>query len=142
VLPLAMPIVVASHACVWSAIAVIGRSPMRERRRPRTVVRIVGSRALGIFFPHTVGSSTRIGVCPVAIGTPTVHLTEIVAAACVALAAAAAAAITMRLRGRAAASARPPPAVPAQHDSKTRGQALATGLEGLGETLERAICGK
>jgi hypothetical protein len=77
------------------------------------VVRIVGSRALGIFFPHTVGSSTRTGVCPVVIGAPTVHLAEIVGAGCVALAAAAA--ITMWLRGRAAASARPPPAVRAQH---------------------------
>ena len=111
--PLARPIVVASSSCVWSAIAVIGRSPMRERRAPRTVVRRVGSRALGIFFPHTIGSSTRIGVCPVVIGVPTVCLAEIVGAGCVALAAAAA--ITMRLRGRAAASARPPPAVRAQH---------------------------
>ena len=100
-----MPIVVASSSCVWSAIAVIGRSPMRERRGPRTVVHIVGSRARESFFPHTVGSSTRIGVCPVVIGAPTVRLAEIVVAGCVALAAAAAAAITMRLRGRAAASA-------------------------------------
>ena len=75
------------------------------------MVRIVGSRALGIFFPHTVGSSTRIGVCRVVIGAPTVRLAEIAGAGCVALAAAAAAATTMRLRGRAAASARPPPAV-------------------------------
>jgi hypothetical protein len=79
------------------------------------VVRIVGSRALGIFPHHTVGSSTRIGVRPVAIGAPTVRLAEIVGAGCAAIAAAAAAAITMRLRGRAAASARPPPAVRAQH---------------------------
>ena len=79
------------------------------------MVRIVGSRALAIFFPHTVGSSTRIGVCPVVIGALTVRLAEIVGAGCVAIAAAAAAAITMRLRGRAAASARPPPAVRAQH---------------------------
>ena len=78
------------------------------------MVRIVGSRALGI-FPHTVGSSTRIGVRPVAIGAPTVRLAEIVGAGCAAIAAAAAAAITMRLRGRAAASARPPPAVRVQH---------------------------
>jgi hypothetical protein len=41
VLPLAMPIVVASSSCVGSAIAVIGRSPKRERRGPRTVIRIV-----------------------------------------------------------------------------------------------------
>ena len=114
--PLAMPIVVASSSYVWSAIAVITHSPMRERRGPRTVVRVVGSRALAIFFPHTVGSSTRIGVCPfVVIGAPTVRLAEIVGVGCVAVAAAAAAAITMRLRGRAAASARPPPAVRAQH---------------------------
>jgi hypothetical protein len=73
------------------------------------VVRIVGSRALGIFPHHTVGSSTRIGVCPVVIRTPTVRLAEIVGAGSVAIAAAAA--ITMRLRGRAAASGRPPPAV-------------------------------
>jgi hypothetical protein len=84
---------------------------MRERRGPRIVVHIVGSRALESFFPHTVGSSTRIGVRRVAIGAPTVRLAEIVGAGCVALAAAAAAAITMRLRGRAAASGRPPPAV-------------------------------
>jgi hypothetical protein len=57
VLPLAMPIVVASSSCVWSAIAVIARSPMRERRGPRTMVRRVGSRALEIFLPHPVGSS-------------------------------------------------------------------------------------
>ena len=74
------------------------------------MIRIVGSRALGI-FSHTVGSSTRIGVCPIVIGAPTVRLAEIVGAGCVAIAAAAAAAITMRLRGRAAASGRPPPAV-------------------------------
>jgi hypothetical protein len=90
------------------------------------VVRIVGSRALGIFLPQPVGSftrigvcpvgsSTRIGVCPVVIGAPTVRLAEIVGAGCVAVAAAAAAAITMRPRGRAAASARPPPAVRAKH---------------------------
>ena len=119
-LPLAMPIVVASSSCVWSAIAVIARSPMRDRGGPHTVVRIVGSRALGIFFPHTVGSSTRIGVCPVVIGAPTVRLAEIVGTGCVAIAAAAAAAITMRLRGRAAASARPPPAVRAQHSKEFR----------------------
>ena len=77
------------------------------------MVHIVGSRALRSFFPHTVGSSTRIGVCPVVIGAPTVRLAEIVGAGCVAIAAAAA--ITMRLRGRAAASGRPPPAVRAQH---------------------------
>ena len=108
-----MPIVVASSSCIWSAIAGISRSPMQERRGPRTVVHIVGSRALESFFPHTVGSSTRIGVRRVAIGAPTVRLAEIVGAGCVALAAAAAAAaaITMRLRGRAAASGRPPPAV-------------------------------
>ncbi len=82
---------------------------MRERIGPRTVVRIVGSRALGIFPHHTVGSSTRIGVCPVVTGAPTVRLAEIVGAGCVAIAAAAA--ITMRLRRRAAASGRPPPAV-------------------------------
>jgi hypothetical protein len=70
VLALAMPIVVASSSCIWSAIAVIGRSPMRERRGPCTVVRIVGSRALAIFFHHTVGSSTRIGVRPVVVGLP------------------------------------------------------------------------
>jgi hypothetical protein len=86
---------------------------MRGRRGPRTAVRIVGSRALGIFFPHTVGSSTRIGVCRAVIGAPTVRLAEIVGAGCVALATAAA--IPMRLRGRAAASGRPPPAVRAQH---------------------------
>jgi hypothetical protein len=79
------------------------------------VVRIFGSRALGIFFPHTVGSSTRIGMCPVVIGAPTVRLAEIVGAGCVGLAATAAAAITMRLQRWAAASARPPPAVRAQH---------------------------
>ena len=120
--PLAMPIVVASSSCVWSAIAVIARSPRRERRGPRTVVRIVGSRAPGIFPHHTVGSSTRIGVCPVVIGAPTVCLAEIVGAGCVAIAAAAA--ITMRLRGRAAASGRPPPAVRAHagpfHGFKTK----------------------
>ena len=37
------------------------------------MVRIVGSRALGIVPHHTVGSSTRIGVCPVVIGAPTVR---------------------------------------------------------------------
>ena len=79
------------------------------------MVHIVGSRALESFFPHTVGSCTRIGVRRVAIGAPTVRLAETVGTGCVALAAAAAAAITMRLRGRAAASARPPPAVRAQH---------------------------
>ena len=63
------------------------------------MVRIVGSRALGI-FPNTVGSSTRIGVRPVVIGAPTVRLAEIVGTGCVAIAAAAAAAITMRLRER------------------------------------------
>ena len=111
-----MPIVVASSSCVGSAIAVIGRSPMRERRAPRIVVRIVGSRALGNFFPHPSGSSSRIGVCPfVVIGAPTVRLAEIVGVGCVAVATAAAAAITMRLRGRAAASGRPPPAVWALH---------------------------
>ena len=95
------------------------------------MVRIVGSRALGIFFPHTVGSSTRIGVRPVAIGAPTVRLAEIVGAGCEALAAAAAAATMMRLRGRAAASARPPPAVRAQHSNfeefwtKRRGNPMA-----------------
>ena len=91
-----MPIVVASSSCVRSAIAVIGRSPMRDRSGPRTVIRIVGSGALGICFPHTVGSSTDIGVCPVVIGAPTVRLAEIVGAGCVAIAAAAA--MTMRLR--------------------------------------------
>ena len=65
------------------------------------MVHIVDSRALESFFPHTVGSSTRIGVCPVVIGEQTVRLAEIVGTGCVALAAAAA--ITMRLRGRAAA---------------------------------------
>ena len=79
------------------------------------MVRIVGSRALGSFPHHTVGSSTRIGVCPVVIGAPTARPAEIVGAGCMALATAAAAAITMRLRGRAAASGRPPPAVRAQH---------------------------
>ena len=81
------------------------------------MVRIAGSRALESFFPHTAGSSTRIGVRPVAIGAPTVRLAEIVGTGCLAIAAAAAAAaaITMRLRGRAAASARPPPAVRSQH---------------------------
>ena len=83
---------------------------MRDRRGLHIVVRIVGSRALGIFFPHTIGSSTRIGVCPVVIGA------DIVGAGCVGLAATAA--ITMRLRGRAAASARPPPAVRAQHSKE------------------------
>ena len=73
-LPLAMPIVVARTSCVWSAIAVMAGSPMRERRGARTVVHIVGRRALEIFFPHTVGSSIRIGVCPVVIGAPTVRL--------------------------------------------------------------------
>ena len=91
---------------------------MRERRWPRTVVRIVGSRALGI-FPNTVGSSTRIGVRPV-IGAPTVRLAEIAGAGCVAIAAAAAPAIMMRLRGRAAASGRPPPAVRAQHSKESK----------------------
>ena len=94
--PLAMPIVVASSSYVWSAIAVITRSPMRERRGPRTVVRVVGSRALAIFFPHTVGSSTRTGVCRAVIGAPTVRLAEIVGAGCVAIAAAAAAAMRLR----------------------------------------------
>jgi hypothetical protein len=75
------------------------------------VVRIVGSRALGFFPHHTVGSSTRIGVCRAVIRAPTVRLAEIVGVGFLALAAAAAASITMRLRGRAAASARPPPAV-------------------------------
>ena len=70
------------------------------------MVRIVGSRALEIFFHHTVGSSLRIGVRPVVVGLP-----EIVGAGCVAFAAAAAAAITMRLRGRTTASGRPPAAV-------------------------------
>ena len=77
------------------------------------MVHVVGSRALESFFPHTAGSSTRIGVCRAVIGAPTVRLAEIIGAGCEA--AAAAAAITMRLRGRAAASARPPPAVRAQH---------------------------
>ena len=77
-----MPIVVASSLCVRSAIAVIARSPMRERRGPRTVVRIFGSRALAIFFPHTVGSSTRIGVCPVVIEAPTVRLAAATAIGC------------------------------------------------------------
>jgi hypothetical protein len=113
-----MPIVVASSSCVWSAIAVIACSPMRERRGPCTVVRIVGSRALESFFPHTAGSSTRIGVCRAVIGAPTVRLAEIVGTGCVAIAAAAAAAITRRLRRRAAASARPPPAVRAQHSKE------------------------
>ena len=84
------------------------------------MVRIVGSRALGIFFPHTVGSSTRIGVCRAVIGAPTVRLAEIVGVGCVALATAAAVAITMRLRGGAAASGRPPPAVRAQHRVKKK----------------------
>ncbi len=65
------------------------------------MVRIVGSRALEIFFHHTVGSSTRIGVRPVVVGLP-----EIVGAGCVAFAAAAAAAIKMRLRGRTTAVGR------------------------------------
>jgi hypothetical protein len=82
------------------------------------VVRIVGSRALESFFPHTAGSSTRIGVCRAVIGAPTVRLAEIVGTGCVAIAAAAAAAITRRLRGRAATSARPPPAVRAQHSKE------------------------
>jgi hypothetical protein len=113
--PLAMPIVVTSSSYIWSAIAGISRSPMQERRGPRTVVHIVGSRALESFFPHTAGSSTRIGVRLVVIGAPTVRLAEIVGTGCMAIAAAAAAAITMRLCGRAAASARPPPAVRARH---------------------------
>ncbi len=82
------------------------------------MVRIVGSRALGSFPHHTVGSSTRIGVCPVVIGAPTVRLAEIVGAGCVAIAAAAA--ITVRLRGGAAASGRPPPAVRAYAGDKPR----------------------
>ena len=92
---------------------------MRERRWPRTVVHIVGSRALGI-FPNAVGSSTRIGVRRAVIGAPTVRLAEIVGAGCAAIAAAAAPAITMRLRGRAAASGRPPPAVRAQHSKESK----------------------
>ncbi len=103
------------------------------------MVRIVGSRALGIFFPQTVGPSTRIGVCPVVIGAPTVRLAEIVGAGCEAIAAAAAAAVTMRLCGRAAASARPPPAVRAQHLFKGFRKAMGDPIAGTSRTSRLVV---
>ncbi len=136
--PLAMPIVIASSSCVWSAIALFSLANV-------TVVHIAGSRAvhraLGIFFPHTVGSSTRIGMCPVVIGAPTVRLAKIVGAGCVALAAAAA--ITMRLCGRAAASAGPPPAVGAQHWNSKRygGNPVAENKSAILNTTRQARLG-
>ena len=70
---------------------------------------VVRAQARGI-FPRAVGSSARIGVCPVVIGGPTVRLADLVGterggAGSVGLTAAAA--FRVRLRGRAAAPGRP-----------------------------------
>ena len=82
------------------------------------MLRMVGrAQARGI-FPRAVGSSARIGVCPVVIGGPTVRLADLVGterggAGSVELTAATA--FTVRLRGWAAAPGRPPPAVRPRH---------------------------
>ena len=80
-------------------------------------IMVVRTQARGI-FPRTVGSSARIGVCPVVIGGPTVRLADLVGterggAGSVELTAATA--FTVRLRGWAAAPGRPPPAVRSRH---------------------------
>ena len=115
---LAMPSVFSSSSRVWSAIAVIAHSQLRERRGARAELRmVVRSQAHGI-FPRAVGSSARIGVCPVVIGGPTVRLADFASAereGAGSVELTAATAFTVRLRGWAAAPGRPPPAVRSRH---------------------------
>ncbi len=79
---------------------------------------MVGRTQARIIFPRAVGSSARIGVCPVVIGGPTVRLADLVGterggAGSVELTAATG--FTVRLRGWAAAPGRPPRAVRPRH---------------------------
>ena len=93
---------------------------------------VVRSQTCGI-FRRAVGSSPRIGVCPVVIGWPTVRLADLVGterdgAGSVGLTAATA--LTVRLCGWAAAPGRPPPAVWPRHRAirRTPKSKLCTSL--------------
>jgi hypothetical protein len=115
---LAMPSVYSSSSRVWSVIAVIAQSPLRERRGARAVLRMVARSQARAIFSRAVRSSARIGVYPVVIGGPTVRLADLVGTergGAGSLELTAATAFTVRLRGWAAAPGRPPPAVWPRH---------------------------